>query len=245
MRCLDVLKKENIDTTLIHVDPTLPTNYHYVLWYPPERTILVNHAPFPRSLSKDTPAPKWIYLSSLGQNTEDFHHEIAAYLAAHPETKLAFQPGTFQMKLGLEKLKDIYAHTTIFFCNKEEAGRILNTTDLDPIKLMDALAALGPKIVIVTDGIKGAYARSENGEHLFMPIYPHEPFERTGAGDAYASTITACLAMGKTLEEALTWAPINSMSVTLQVGAQKGLLSQEKIQEYLSKAPTDYKLQKL
>ncbi|KKR31912.1 MAG: Sugar kinase, ribokinase family, partial [Parcubacteria group bacterium GW2011_GWF2_39_8b] len=65
------------------------------------------------------------------------------------------------------------------------------------------------------------------------------------AGNAYASTIVSALALGKTLEEGLRWAGINSMSVTQYVGAQKGLLSIEKIEEYLAKAPDNYKPQKL
>jgi len=43
------------------------------------------------------------------------------------------------------------------------------------------------------------------------------------------------------LEEALRWAPINSMSVVQQVGAQAGLVSEKQLQEYLSKAPDWYK----
>ena len=78
-----------------------------------------------------------------------------------------------------------------------------------------------------------------------MPIYPHKPIERTGAGDAYASTLVSVLASGKNLEEALRWAGINSMSVTQYVGAQRGLLSREKIEEYLAKAPVDYKPSKI
>ena len=52
-----------------------------------------------------------------------YHLEIAEYLKSHPNTKLAFQPGTFQMKLGTEVLGDIYARTEIFFCNVEEAQK--------------------------------------------------------------------------------------------------------------------------
>ena len=239
-KCIDTQKADGVNTDYIEIDPKLPTNYHFVLWYGPERTILVKHAPFERHLPKDMPAPKWIYLTSLGENTEAFHHEISEWLKTHPETKLAFQPGTFQMKLGKEKLADIYARSDVFFCNTDEAQRILGNTETDVKKQMDSIHALGPKIVVITDGIKGAYAREENGTRWFMTIYPHTPFERTGAGDAFSSTITSCLAMGKSLEEALLWAPINAMSVTLEIGAQKGLLSQEKIQEYLAKAPTDY-----
>lgn len=243
--CMKALAENNVSIEYIEIDPKLPTNYHYVLWYGPERTILVNHAPFERYFPKNMKAPKWIYLSSLGENTEEFHHEIASWLLEHPETKLAFQPGTFQMKLGTEKLKDIYERADIFFCNVEEAQRILSSKETDHKKLLDMLHALGPKIVVMTDGIKGAYAREEHGDVWFMPVYPHVPKERTGAGDAFESTITSCLAMGKTLEEALLWAPINAMSVTQEIGAQKGLLTQEKIEEYLQKAPEDYKPKKI
>jgi len=239
--CIKTLAENTVSTEYVDTDPKLPTNYHYVLWYGPERTILVKHAPFTRYVPKDFPAPKWIYLTSLGENTEAFHHEIAAWLAEHPETKLAFQPGTFQIKLGKEKLADIYAHSDVFFCNFDEARRILGSEETDFKKLMDALHALGPKIVVVTDGIKGAYAREENGTYWFMPVYPHVPIERTGAGDAYSSTVTIRLLQGKTIAEALMWAPINAMSVTQQVGAQKGLLTEAQIEEFLAKAPADYK----
>lgn len=239
--CLEALKNNGVHTDYVEIDPKFPTNYHYVLWYGPERTILVKHAAFERHMPQGLVEPRWIYLSSLGDNTEGFHHEIAEYIKAHPNTKLAYQPGTFQIKLGVEKLKDIHELSEIFFCNVEEAQRILKTTELDHKKLMDMLHVLGPKIIVLTDGIKGAYVREETGAYWFMPIYPHTPIERTGAGDAFASTIVSCLAMGKTIEEALLWAPINAMSVTQFVGAQKGLLSREKIQEYLAQAPANYK----
>jgi sugar/nucleoside kinase (ribokinase family) len=78
-------------------------------------------------------------------------------------------------------------------------------------------------------------------------MYPdtRPPFERTGAGDAFASSVTAALAMGRPLEEALLWGPINSMSVVQEVGAQKGLLSREKLEEFLKNAPVEYRLQNL
>ncbi len=248
--CLEELAKNKVGIEFIKTSSEFPTNYHYVLWYGVERTILVKHAPFPYSLP-DIGSPKWIYLSSMGENSVAYHDEIATYLEAHPEIKLAFQPGTFQMKLGYDKLKRIYMRSDIFFCNVEEAERILATkTDTslsreqNIVKFMHMLHALGPKIVVVTDGIDGAYAFDGTNAY-FMPVYPHEPVERTGAGDAFASTIVAMLAKDKTLEEALRYAPINSMSVVQQVGAQKGLLTEIEIEEFLSKAPSDYQIKKL
>lgn len=239
--CLDELVKNNVSTKYVGVHVGIPTNYHYVLWYDVDRTILVKHAHFPTSFHADMPAPKMIYLSSLGEGTEDYHREISSYISAHPETKLVFQPGTFQMKMGTEVLKDIYQNTYAFFCNVEEAQRILKTESNEIQDLFAGLHALGPKIVFITDGIKGAYA-SDGKESYFMPIYPHEPYERTGAGDAFASTVSVALLMGKSLQEALSWGPINSMSVVQYVGAQKGLLTKDALEKYLAEAPEDYKV---
>jgi len=246
--CLEVLKKENIDISFMVKDPTRPSNYHYVLWYETERTILVKHENYDYRLPEIPANTKWMYLSSLADNSQPYHEQIAKWLIEHPDTKLAFQPGTFQMKLGVEALKDVYARTELFVCNKEEAERILQRDPTDNKKdLLDGLHALGPKIVVITDDRKGAYARDEQGSYWYVPMYPdiRAPFERTGAGDAFASTVAAALALGKPLEEALLWGPINSMSVVQEVGAQKGLLSREKLEEYLRSAPAEYKLSQL
>ncbi len=244
--CIKALEENNVHAEYVGVQEGLPTNYHYVLWLPPERTILVKQVPFTYHIPKDMPVPKWMYLSSMGQSSEAFHAEIADYLKTHPETKLAFQPGTFQMKMGIEKLKEIYTHTTLFFVNVEEAQRILSTTERDIKKLCDMIHALGPKYVVITDGPAGAYG-SDGTHTYFMPIYPDPkpPYERTGAGDAFASTFTSAMVLGKSFEEAFTWAPINSMSVVQYVGAQKGLLSKEQLETYLQNAPEDYKLKEI
>ncbi len=236
---IEELKKNNVDTHYVYSHEGIPTNYHYVLWYGVERTILVKHAAFPVMMPSIPVAPKMLYLSSLGDHTEKYHEQIAQYIKEHPDMKLVFQPGTFQMKLGTEVLKDIYANTYAFFCNLEEAKKILNTEEKELPMLIKALHALGPKLVFITDGINGAYA-SNGAEAWFMPVYPHDPFERTGAGDAFASTVSAALLLGKTIPEALMWGPVNSMSVVQYVGAQEGLLGVEKIEHYVATAPSSY-----
>jgi sugar/nucleoside kinase (ribokinase family) len=75
-----------------------------------------------------------------------------------------------------------------------------------------------------------------------MPIYPDvaPPYERTGAGDAFASTFVAALIKGNTIEGALQWAPINAMAKVQKVGGQAGLLNEHELEEYLKKAPEWY-----
>jgi len=245
--CVTELKRNHVSTRYVSFHRGMETNYHYVLWFEDERTILVKHQEYKYKFPGIKP-PKWIYLSSLASNSFEYHLEIDAYLKKHPSVKLGFQPGTFQMKLGYEKLKELYVRTELFFCNVEEAKRILGIRNehIEIKELLSKMHACGPRIVCITDGPKGAYAY-DGTDAWFMPPYPDPkpPFERTGAGDAFASTVCAALALGKNLETALMWGPINSMSVVQQVGAQKGLLTQKALEEFLAKAPEDYKPKKM
>ncbi|MDD5152670.1 MAG: carbohydrate kinase family protein [Candidatus Pacebacteria bacterium] len=241
-KCLKSLTAEGIDSRYIEMNEGMKTSYHYVLWYGDDRTILTKHEIFPYKLPLTGPAPKWFYLTSLGETSLEFHNEIADYLSSHPETKLAFQPGTFQIKQGAETLKHIYAKTEVFFCNVEEARLILKTEEPEPKNLAKMMTTLGPKIAVITDGSNGAYVY-DGKDSWFMPIYPdpQPAYERTGAGDAFSSTFVSALALGKTPAEAITWAPINSMSVVQKIGAQEGLLTRAKIEEALATAPASYK----
>lgn len=241
-KCRQTLKGNGVSDEFVSTDANFPTNYHYVLQFGAERTILVKHAPWPYKFPEVTPAPKWLYLSSLAENSEAYHGEIADYLERHPETKLAFQPGTFQMKLGKEKLARIYARSDIFFCNKEEAERILGIAPLSIPELLPKMRALGPKIAVITDGPNGAHAMGEDGVALRTSMFPDRipPVDRTGAGDATASTITSAIALGLPLAEALRWGPVNSASVVEKIGAQAGLLPRAELEARLATAPTEY-----
>jgi ribokinase len=241
--CLNTLKKENVDTSYISISDKYPTNYHYVLRYEAERTILVKHAPFDYTLPGDEDKVDFLYFSSISDHALPFHDEVVSWLGKHTEAKLAFQPGTFQIKAGRERLKEVYKNTEIFFSNLEEAQTILETDEKDIKKLHDMMRDLGPKYVVITDGPNGLTG-SDGEKYYSLPMFPDikAPVDRTGAGDATCSTITAMMATGIPFTEALRYGPINSMNVVQYIGAQTGLLSKEKIEEYLNTAPENYKV---
>jgi len=243
--CLESLKNDGVSTEFIKINDGIKTNYHYVLWYKTERTILIKHEKYPYTLP-DIGEPEWIYFSSVSATAYPFHDTVADYLDAHKNIKLAFQPGKNEISLGKEKLARLYARAEIFFCNLEEARKILDMQDADILTLSKNISLLGPKMVAISDGPNGSYFYKD-GELWQLPIYPDagEPVDRTGAGDAFASTFTAGLALGLSPLEAFSWGPINSMSVVLDIGAQRGLLSREKIEEYLKTAPKNYKPTKI
>jgi ribokinase len=261
-KCLRKLEQEKVSTKFVGVHKGLITNYHYVLWFGSERTILIKHEDFPLALP-DISGTKWLYLSSLGEHSLPFHKELMEYLNKHPEIKVVFQPGTYQIKFGSVALADIYKRSELFFCNLEEAQIILKESMGDALHgadgkttrdikvLLDGLRALGPKLPVITDGPHGAYTYivgADGAEYIgHLAIYPDiaPPIERTGAGDAFASTFTTAIALGLSVEEALKWGSINSMNVCQRVGAQAGLLSRGELLEYIKKAPADWKLERI
>jgi len=238
------LQRENVYHGLVHVNADMKSNIHYVLRLGAERTILVKHEDYKYHWPHIRPneEPAWVYFSSISEKALPYHDQVADWLDQNPEVKLAFQPGTFQMEAGVQRLKRIYQRCEMLVLNREEAV-IVGGGDWNNVHdLIDKLHALGPKIVVVTDGPNGAYA-SDGEQRLQMPLYPDPgpPVDRTGAGDAFASTFVAALARGNTIEGALQWAPINSMSVVQQLGAQAGLLSEAELEKLLQKAPDWYK----
>jgi sugar/nucleoside kinase (ribokinase family) len=245
---LQALHANKVDNRFVHINPGKKSNYHYVLWYKEERTILIKHEEYeyhwPRFRVIDI--PKWIYFSSISKHAMDYHDEMAEWLEGHPPVKLAFQPGTFQIEAGTHRLKKIYEQAEILAVNREEATTISGGNHEDIHDLLDRLHNLGPKIVLISDGHAGAYA-SDGTNRYKMPIYPDPkpPFERTGAGDAFTSTFVAAIMKGADLQGALLWAPINSMNVVQHVGAQAGLLTESQIDHFLRHAPENYHPEKM
>lgn len=241
---IDALGRNHVDNRFVRINPGKKSNYHYVLWYKEERTILIKHEEYDYHWPHVTKAetPRWVYFSSVSKHAIPYHDQVADWLEANPDVLVAFQPGTFQMEAGAHRLHRLYKRTAVLILNREEAVLVGGGNHADINDLFDKLHALGPRVVVITDGPKGAFA-SDGTQRLQMPLYPDPapPVDRTGAGDAFASTFVAAAAKGLTLEDALRWAPINSMSVVQKVGAQAGLLKEKELLHYLHNAPANYK----
>ena len=243
---LEHLKQENVDTTPIVTQVNSKSSYWYVLRHGSDRTMLVKSESYDYSWQTPAKKPDWIYLAYIGENSEPLHEGLDSYLNDNPDIKFVFQPATYHFEWGVEKLRGLYEKAYMIVMNREEAMQVTGKPHDNLKELAQGLHDLGPDIVVITDGSHGSYA-SHDGQLFTIPNYPDPapPLDRTGAGDAFASTLTAALAYGKSIEEALTWAPINSMNVVQKLGAQAGLLNQEEIQGYLKSAPSDYKITNL
>jgi sugar/nucleoside kinase (ribokinase family) len=243
---LTYLSQEKIDTVPTVLQKGASSSVYYVLRYGADRTILVKNEAYHYIWKAPITKPDWIYLSLLSPDSWTFHQQLSDYLNENPDIKFAFQPGTFHFKWGVKKLQKLYKRSYIVVMNREEAVDVTGESYDSLPDLAAGLHALGPEVVVITDGPNGSYA-SYDGRLIQIPNYPDPapPLDRTGAGDAFASTIVAALALGHSIDEALTWAPINSMSVVQKLGAQAGLLGQDQIKQYIEDAPKQYHAKEL
>ncbi len=227
-------EKRGIDTSLVKIHKNKETRYSVVLNYQAERTILSYHVP--RTYRLPTlPKTKWIYYTSLGSSFEKLQDKLVSYLKKHPDVKLAMNPGSYQFRNGLKKIKQIIPRVDLLLLNKEEAGKMVGKKKT--IKgYIRSLHKLGARHVVITDGMKGSYASNGNTT-FFMKPYPIKAIAKTGAGDAYTSGFLSAMIVGRTLPEAIQWGTANAAGVVQEFGAQKGLSTKKQIQNIIKKHP--------
>lgn len=230
------LKNEGVDLTYVIQQPGTTSNYSTVINYSGERTIFVYHAPRSYEFPVQLPATPWVYLTSMGESFKPFYNHMLEWLKKNPGIKLAFNPGSWQLRAGYEAIKEIILSTHLIYVNREEAEKLTNFGESGEKEreLLIALNKLGPKICVITDGENGAFSYdSVNGKFFKAGVVPVDAYERTGAGDAFGSGSLSALIHGKSLEEALLWGTVNSASVIGYTGPQKGLLKLTEIDEWL------------
>jgi sugar/nucleoside kinase (ribokinase family) len=231
------LTEEGVDTTYIIQQTASSSNYSSIINYAGERTIFTYHAPRSYEFPVQLPEVPWVYLTSMGESYRPFYNHFVDWLRTHVNVKLAFNPGSWQIRAGLEGIASVLQLTHILFVNREEAEKISNFGDSNGKErdLLMAVSKLGPKIVIVTDGEKGSLA-FDGKRFLKIGILPVDAYERTGAGDSFGSGFLAAIVKGKSLEEALLWGTVNSASVIGYTGAQKGLLKEDELSVWIKRA---------
>jgi len=232
-QALEILKSEGVETKYVEIRQG-QFGFGVVINYQGERTILSYYPPslclWPKDLDLEA---DWIYLTSMGEGYENFYAEAVNWAKSHG-TRIAFNPGTRQIKAGRQHLDYAFSQSEILFVNKEEAASLLQKTGLrvDIKLLLGGLFAIGPKVVIITDGQAGTYAY-DGRKFWHMPIVPAKVVERTGAGDAFGSGFLAAYIQGLPISEAMRWGTVNSASVLEYIGPQMGLLRKEGIEERL------------
>jgi len=234
---IEGLRAESVDLTFVIQQPSTTSNFSAVVTYGGERTIFSYHAPRSYEFPVQLPPVPWAYLTSMGESFRPFYNHIVDWFKKNPSVKLAFNPGSWQLKAGLKGIGDVLSLTHIIFVNREEAEKLtgIEKSQAKEKELLLALSKLGPKICVITDGNNGSYIY-DGQRYVKAGVLPVDAYERTGAGDAFGSAALSAIIKGKSLEEALLWGTLNSASVIGYTGAQKGLLRAEEMNEWIERA---------
>jgi len=218
---INALDAEHIDTTAVVIDGDVRTSFSTIMLAPTgERTIL--DYPGTAKLKADhidleNLDADWLYISSVG--SMQLLKKIMK--AAHEQgVSIAFNPASFELK-HLQECADLLSHITLFAVNKEEAQLFV---DGSTVKTLAKKLSESVKYVLVSDGAKGSVA-TDGHSIISAGMYEDVPVkDRTGAGDAFTSGFVSQIALGKSLEHAITFASANSTSVVAQIGAKSGIL---------------------
>ena len=121
---------------------------------------------------------EWVYLTALAGDWEESLNEIDRTIEEN-KIKLAWNPGATQISAGKDKIAKLLKNTEILLVNKDEAielvqgdGNVkLDYNEINDISILcRTIKNWGPKIVVITDGLNGAYLFGNDKDVLFSSI---------------------------------------------------------------------------
>lgn len=220
---MDVLRQDNVDTSLVGINKELGTGFSAILLAPNgERTVLTYRGASSHFRLKETDffnqTADWLYVGSLSGDMAALQ-TITKYAQQH-DIKVALNPGKGELA-EKKVLKELLSAVSVLSLNREEMAMLFKG---ETAKELVIEAAQHVPLVLLTDGPKGSYVC--DGQKLYKAgMYENVPvIDRLGAGDAFTSGFIAAIAKGQTIEEALTLASANSTSVVGKIGSKDGIL---------------------
>lgn len=153
----------------------------------------------------------------LATGDPDFNWKCG--ISANEEgTLVSFDPGQDLGMYNPERLKEVIKNTDILFGNHYEIERIMNTLELDIVKLKE----LGPEIIIKTCGSNGSEIYS-NEDKIKIDAVPCEAIDPTGAGDSYRAGFLSRFLNGESIEKSAKFASTVSSFIVESLGCQTNM----------------------
>jgi ribokinase len=160
--------------------------------------------------------------SLLVQN-ETSHQIEAAETARARGLRVFYSAAPF----ALAPLQAILPHVTHLLVNAGEAEALVRATGT-------ALSDLPVEAVIVTHGAKGAEWITRGAEPLFVPSFPVDPVDTTGAGDCFAGSLAASLDLGANARMAMTYAAAAAAVQVTRAGTADAMPARPEVDAFLA-----------
>lgn len=213
----------------LKIDKNKNTPYSIVLSVSKkERTILVYQGASHDLEKSDIPFSKlktrWFYIAGLSGKSAKVLEPIVNF-AKRNNIKLALDPSSSQLKLGLQRLKPVLEKLEVFKLNREEAARLVGLPYNKEKEIFKKLDKYVKGIVVMTKGPEGVVV--SDGKYLYQAgIFKEKRYvDRTGAGDSFGSGFVAGLMRTNKIEEAIRLGSANATSIVEFFGAKNGILT--------------------
>ncbi len=236
------LKQRGIETHLMSTSKNARTGTSYILpCASGNHAILVHRGANLTLAKKDLHLDQLakfdlMHITSLSGDTAKLLPIITRAAKKH-NIFVACNPGSSQLTVNVQALKDSLRFIDVLICNQFEAqllfALIKPKARFSEKTYLKTVCTLGPKVVAVTCGKNGVYAT--DGEKIyFQPVIPTKITSTVGAGDAFSSTFVAYLADGNPVKSALLAGSTQSAYVLKKIGATEGLLDLQTLKKTIS-----------
>lgn len=211
------------------------------------------------------PPAKAVYMAHLYDCSEPLLWEMCKWKEANPESIWGWNPGKTQYAKGFSHYKELYPYIDVLVLNRSEAEQFsemkavkheitggyrpelfgekgavpkeaLIESLYDVRHMADFFHTAGIKTVAITDGGRGAQIFTPD-HHYFSPSQEGARVDTLGAGDAFSIGLIAAKLHGKSVREQIRWASENSNSVIKYVGAQRGQLKLDEMEQLIKSSP--------
>lgn len=236
------MKKNGLRTNLVQRDKQVSTGFSFILSLSRKKghTIFAYRGAndcleFPKKIHNEVHA-KWIYISSLScPGWKEVLNRIFEFKNSN-NILFAWNPANVQLRAGYNRLAPYLKQVDVLIINEDEARElVLSMRRIDGFsvrQLLKEIHSVGPKIVAITVGPRGAYAY-DSKKVYYQREMSAKTLNATGAGDSFsAGFVSSLFHKPGNIPQALRWGVANSTSVIKTIGAQKGLLTKSQMRKY-------------
>jgi sugar/nucleoside kinase (ribokinase family) len=132
-------------------------------------------------------------------------------------------------------IREVLPWTDYFFPNSDESTQLLNGIS-DVVTQTQRFREFGAGTVAITCGSRGAVLNSST-QRLRSGVYPVEPVDATGTGDAFVAGFISGLLSGVDLGKCLELGTAMGASCVRCMGATTGVFNSYELQQFVSAHP--------
>lgn len=149
---------------------------------------------------------------------------------------LNIRPGLWPPAVARTVVEGTIPRADLVFLSEEDVGHLYGGAP--PDEVMAILLAAGPRLVVLKQGEGGCLILSAEGERIWVPAWPVDVVDTTGAGDAFAAAFAVEWLRGASLEQAGRFANAVGALTAAGLGAVAPIPTRAHVEEFMAMSRT-------